>query len=83
MRWTGCEWPIFGFQFGRLRTELRELDLRENTLVWYCSDNGALLKKTWLVLRVVSLKVDGSAHAVFRVISPALNNVSVPRWKAK
>jgi arylsulfatase A-like enzyme len=45
MRWTGCEWPIFGFQFGRLRTELRELDLRENTLVWYGSDNGALLKK--------------------------------------
>lgn len=30
--------------FGRLRMELRELDLRENTLLWYCSDNGALPK---------------------------------------
>ncbi len=30
--------------FGRLRTELRELDLREDTLLWYCSDNGALPK---------------------------------------
>jgi arylsulfatase A-like enzyme len=30
--------------FGRLRTELKELDLRENTLLWYCSDNGALPK---------------------------------------
>jgi arylsulfatase A-like enzyme len=27
--------------FGRLRRELRELGLRENTLLWYCSDNGA------------------------------------------
>ncbi|MBN8418325.1 MAG: sulfatase-like hydrolase/transferase [Verrucomicrobia bacterium] len=30
--------------FGRLRAELRDLDLRENTLLWYCSDNGALPK---------------------------------------
>ncbi|WP_395751177.1 sulfatase-like hydrolase/transferase [Prosthecobacter sp.] len=30
--------------FGRLRAELKELDLRENTLLWYCSDNGALPK---------------------------------------
>jgi arylsulfatase A-like enzyme len=30
--------------FGRLRGELRELGLRENTLLWYCSDNGALPK---------------------------------------
>ncbi|MDZ4286970.1 MAG: sulfatase-like hydrolase/transferase [Prosthecobacter sp.] len=30
--------------FGRLRSELRELDLREDTLLWYCSDNGALPK---------------------------------------
>lgn len=28
--------------FGRLRRELRELNLRENTVLWYCSDNGAL-----------------------------------------
>lgn len=30
--------------FGRLRGELRELGLRDNTLLWYCSDNGALPK---------------------------------------
>lgn len=30
--------------FGRLRNELRTLGLRENTLLWYCSDNGALPK---------------------------------------
>ncbi|HYF36628.1 MAG TPA: sulfatase-like hydrolase/transferase [Prosthecobacter sp.] len=30
--------------FGHLRTELRKLDLHENTLLWYCSDNGALPK---------------------------------------
>ena len=30
--------------FGRLRRSLRELDLEENTVLWYCSDNGALPK---------------------------------------
>jgi arylsulfatase A-like enzyme len=29
---------------GRLREELRTLGLRGNTLLWYCSDNGALPK---------------------------------------
>jgi arylsulfatase A-like enzyme len=28
--------------FGKLRDSLRELGLRKNTLLWYCSDNGAL-----------------------------------------
>jgi arylsulfatase A-like enzyme len=28
--------------FGRLRATLKELGLRDNTLLWYCSDNGAL-----------------------------------------
>lgn len=28
--------------FGKLRDTLRELGLRKNTLLWYCSDNGAL-----------------------------------------
>ena len=30
--------------FGKLRTALKDLDLRDNTLLWYCSDNGALPK---------------------------------------
>ncbi len=28
--------------FGKLRSSLRELGIRENTVLWYCSDNGAL-----------------------------------------
>lgn len=30
--------------FGRIRGELKELGLRDNTLLWYCSDNGGLPK---------------------------------------
>ncbi len=30
--------------FGKLRASLKELDIDENTLLWYCSDNGALPK---------------------------------------
>ncbi len=28
--------------FGKLRAELSTLDIRENTILWYCSDNGGL-----------------------------------------
>jgi arylsulfatase A-like enzyme len=30
--------------FGRVRKEIKDLGLRDNTLLWYCSDNGALPK---------------------------------------
>jgi arylsulfatase A-like enzyme len=30
--------------FGKLREELKNLDIHENTILWYCSDNGALPK---------------------------------------
>jgi arylsulfatase A-like enzyme len=30
--------------FGKLRAELGKLGIRENTILWYCSDNGALKK---------------------------------------
>ena len=30
--------------FGKLRDELRTLGIRDNTLLWYCSDNGGLPK---------------------------------------
>lgn len=30
--------------FGRLRQELKDLGIRDNTLLWFCSDNGALPK---------------------------------------
>ena len=28
--------------FGKLRQELRTLGIHENTILWYCSDNGGL-----------------------------------------
>ena len=30
--------------FGKLRAELRTLGIRDNTILWYCSDNGGLPK---------------------------------------
>jgi arylsulfatase A-like enzyme len=33
-------------QVGRLRQELKRMDIAENTLVWYCSDNGGLVPET-------------------------------------
>ncbi len=33
-------------QVGRLRAALRELKIGNNTIVWYCSDNGGLVKAT-------------------------------------
>ncbi len=32
--------------FGKLRRELRKLGIHENTILWYCSDNGGLDPKT-------------------------------------
>ena len=32
--------------FGKLRAELRTLGVRDNTILWYCSDNGGLDAKT-------------------------------------
>jgi len=32
--------------FGKLRAELRTLGIHENTILWYCSDNGGLDAKT-------------------------------------
>ena len=33
-------------QVGRLRAELRDLNIAEQTIVWYCSDNGGLNAET-------------------------------------
>ena len=33
-------------QLGRLRDELRTLGIAENTILWYCSDNGGLVPET-------------------------------------
>lgn len=33
--------------FGKLRDGLTKLGVRENTVLWYCSDNGALPKLGW------------------------------------
>jgi arylsulfatase len=48
-RYKGSKWKgywdeiaLVDEQVGRLRQTLRELELHENTLLWYCSDNGGL-----------------------------------------
>lgn len=43
-RWGGYwdEIALVDEQVGRLRQTLRELSLQQNTLLWYCSDNGGL-----------------------------------------
>lgn len=33
-------------QVGRLRRELREMEIAANTILWYCSDNGGLAEAT-------------------------------------
>lgn len=33
-------------QVGRLRAELRKMGIAENTILWYCSDNGGLVKES-------------------------------------
>jgi len=33
-------------QLGRLRSELRTLGIADNTILWYCSDNGGLVQET-------------------------------------
>ena len=33
-------------QLGRLRTELKNLAIADNTVLWYCGDNGGLVKET-------------------------------------
>ena len=33
-------------QLGRLRKTLRDLKIADNTILWYCSDNGGLVKET-------------------------------------
>lgn len=33
-------------QVGRLRKELRKMEIADNTIVWYCSDNGGLVTQS-------------------------------------
>jgi len=33
-------------QVGRLRDELKNMGIADNTILWYCSDNGGLVKET-------------------------------------
>ena len=36
------EITVLDRQLGRLRRELREMEIADDTILWYCSDNGAL-----------------------------------------
>ena len=37
-----AEITVLDQAFGRLRSELRRLEIEKNTILWYCSDNGGL-----------------------------------------
>jgi len=40
------ETTLLDQQLGRLRSELRSMEIADNTILWYCSDNGGLVKGT-------------------------------------
>ncbi len=44
--WFGCV-TAMDRQIGRLRASLRTLDIADNTLVWFCSDNGPSYIHDW------------------------------------
>jgi arylsulfatase A-like enzyme len=46
MRGYYREITLLDQQLGRLRAELRSMGIADNTILWYCSDNGGLNKKT-------------------------------------
>lgn len=41
-----AEITVMDRAFGKLRQELRELDIHDNTILWYCSDNGGLVNES-------------------------------------
>ena len=41
-----CEITLLDQQLGRLRAELKKMNIADNTILWYCSDNGGLNVKT-------------------------------------
>ena len=47
-KWRGyyLETTLMDQQVGRLRKALREMKIEENTIVWFCSDNGGLNRET-------------------------------------
>ena len=82
--------------FGKLRNELRTLGIHENTLLWYCSDNGGLpnvgstggedirgrFTKAACASRPSSNGLPGWAGRVRRT-SPVIHRISTRRsWKS-
>jgi arylsulfatase A-like enzyme len=64
-------------QIGRLRRELREQDLADNTMIWFCSDNGPegmTDKGRWGNYRGVTGGLRGRKRSLFDggVLGPAL-----------
>jgi arylsulfatase A-like enzyme len=59
--------------FGKLRKELRTLGIRENTIFWYCSDNGGL----------PGLGVTGGRGHKGRVYEGGLRVPAILEWPAR
>lgn len=58
---------------GKLRNELRQLGIRENTILWYCSDNGGLPK----------ISVTGGRASKASIYEGGLRVPAIIEWPAR
>lgn len=70
-------------QLGRLRNQLKELQMAENTVLWYCSDNGGLVESTSGGRQRKGSIYEGGLRVPSIIEWPAANlkgRTSVPTW---
>ena len=70
-------------QVGRLRRELKELNIADNTIFWYCSDNGGLVEATSGGRKRKGSIYEGGLRVPAIIEWPARNlkgRTAVPTW---